>query len=374
MSTSQRLTNVLSHYLEDPPAVAKLLKAIVTDCDYQLADLSLDDVTQVVNSISAGYRMMLEPVPDPLTPEYLQRVSIACVATEIQKAYSPVSDVVHAKPVESEVLKVCPELSDLIDDDGLVTLNDDFTLFDGGVKYGDYMLHYHQFLRRGFSSNPNFDFLGTFARYHHETKHRNRFRVAIDHRRIMLFEHWRQCMEFDTWYGPSFDRDKLDDPEFRGLTVVGRIHPNSSDSYALVKTEFLWKTNELERVKTLEIEELSCPTKPYDNWHINRYLHAERDIDRRTFQHFDGAAKVYAQDIYPTRVDQTMPDNTKPNHYIKLFRVDGETDLDDWLSLISMYYKGNEMLIEYFDPDLFDSQHRPRRERMRFLSTPKSSC
>ena len=45
-----------------------------------------------------------------------------------------------------------------------------------------------------------------------------------------------------------------------------------------------------------------------------------------------------------------------------MFRVDGQTSLDDWLSLVSLFYKGNEMLIEYFDPDLFDREFRPRRE------------
>lgn len=355
---------LLSHHLDEPPAVASLLNSILDDCNYQLGAMSADEITQVVSSISAGYRMMLEPIPDPLTPEYLRRVATSCVAVEIQKGYSPVCDVVHAKPSNSTVLETCPELGVLIDDDGLVTLTDDFTLLDGGIKYGEYLLHYHQFLRRGFSSNPNFDFLGTLAHYHHRTKDKNQFRIAIDHRRIMLFEHWRQCMELDAWYGPQFDQDTLDDPNHKGLTVVGRIHPNSLDSYALVKTEFLWKTNEGEGVKTLEIEELSCPTTPHDNWHINRYLHAERDTVRRTFRHFDGAAKVYAQDVYPDRVDRTMPNNLRPNHYVKLFRVDGETALEDWLSLTSMFYKGNEMLIEYFDPELFDAKFRPRRLQM----------
>ena len=303
----------ISHHLEEPPPVARLLKPIVAGCIDQLQEMNHDEVTLIVNSISAGYRMMLEPIPDPLTREYLERVAFYCIAVEIQKGYSPVSNVVDPLPEQSNVLDKCPELRELIDDDGLLSLTDEFVLLDGGIKYREYLLHYHQFLRRGFSSNPNFDFLGTLAQFHHQTKTENSFRIAIDHRRIMLFEDWRQCIECDRWYGASFDREKLDDPSFVGLTVVGRIHPNSLDSYPLIKTEFLWKTNEVESVKTLEIEELSCPTKPYDNWHINRYLHAERDMQNRTFRHFDGAAKVYAQNIYQERVDQTMPNNRRPN-------------------------------------------------------------
>ena len=37
-----------------------------------------------------------------------------------------------------------------------------------------------------------------------------------------------------------------------------------------------------------------------------------------------------------------MPNNIKPAHYIKLFRIDGKIDLSDWISLVSMFYKGNE--------------------------------
>jgi hypothetical protein len=47
-----------------------------------------------------------------------------------------------------------------------------------------------------------------------------------------------------------------------------------------------------------------------------------------------------------------------------MFRIDGEILLDDWLSLVGMFYKSNEMVIEYFDPELFDAKFRPMRERM----------
>ena len=348
----------------DPPAVFAVLKPILDACTEQLLEMSFEEVKQIVDSLPAGYRMMLEPVESPLTPEYIKRVAVYCVAAEIQKGYSPVSDVVRSKPDESEVLAICPELRTQFDDDGLLILTNDFTLLDGGIQYGDYLLHYHQFLRRGFSSNPNFDFLGTMAHVRHVTRNDNSFRIAIDHRRIMKFDVYCQFIEQDTWYGPQFDRKKLDDPNFVGLTLVGRIFHNSFDSYPIEKTEFFWKINEAKTVKTLEIEEISSPSNPYESLHINRYIHAERDIIKKTFQHFDGAAKVYHQNDYRQRVEQTMPKNMRPAHYVKLFRIDGAIALDDWLSLISMFFKGNEMVIEYFDPDMFNREIRPMREHI----------
>jgi hypothetical protein len=355
----------LGHCLGGKPLrVYSVLRPIFDNCIEQLAQMDFPEVKQVVDSAPAGYRMMLQPIEEPISTEYLRRVAEYCIAAEVQKGYSPVSSVLRPSPDESEVLTTCPELKSRFDGDGLLLLSDDFELFDGGIRYGKYFLHYHQFLRRGFSSNPNFDFLGTLARYRNRASPESSFRVAVDHRRIMRFDDYQQFTESDTWYGPAFNRDKLDDLAYLGLTVVGRAHLSSLDSYPLLRTEFLWKANEGELIKTLEIEELSCPSGPYDNWHINRYLHAERDTKRRTFRHLDGAVKIYAQSNYKERIQQEMPRNPKPAHYIKLFRVDGSIDLDDWLSIVSMFYKGNEMLIEYFDPGLFNQKIRPMRERM----------
>lgn len=348
----------------DPAPVYNTLKPISDSCVTQLSGLSFLEIKQIVDALPIGYRSMLEPLEEPLTKEYLPRIAGYCIATEIQKGISPVSDVLKLNPKECDVLNTCPELESRFDDDGLLHLDNDFILLDGGIKYGKYFLHYHQFLRRGFASNPNFDFLGRFAQYHNKPSNDNSFRIAIDHRRIMLFENYSRLMEYDTWYGPRFDQNKLDDRSHIGLTVVARTLPTSMDMNHLIKTEFLWKTNEAEFVKTLETEELTCPDHPYDNWHINRYIHAERDMAKKTFRHFDGAAKVYAQDKYKQRVDSVMPKNPRPAHYIKLFRIDGEINLEDWMELVSMFYKGNEMIIEYFDPELYDNEIRPSRESM----------
>ena len=340
------------------------IQTVVNSVREQLECMDVNELQAVVASISPGFRMMIEPVEEPITNEYLRRLVDSCIATEVQKAYSPVSDVVQSMPPSSEVIQACPELTAGFDREGLLILTDDFQLLDGGIRYGDYLLYYHQFLRRGFSSNPNFDFTGSLARYRTTTSSVNDFRVAIDHRRIMSFSEYRQVMELDTWYGPRFDREKLDDPSHVGLTVVGRSHPSPfQSSYPLEKTEFLWRTNEGEGVKTLEIEEMSCRDEPYDRWHINRYAHSERDMVRQTFRHFDGAAKVYRQNDYIQRLDKGMPNNVRPAYYVKLFRIDGSIEFAAWLSLLSMFYKGNEMIVEYFDPEGFGEKYRPIIER-----------
>ena len=351
----------IGHHREQPKKVADVLNKLVSECLEQLTELEDDQVEAVVNALPAGIRNFLLPFPDVVTPDYLERIAENFLASAIQTNYAPISDVLEPDWGDSEVLATCPELSDRIDDDGLLELDASFKLVDGGIQYGEYLLHYHQFLRRGFSSNPNFAFTGTFARYFHNNVNTNKFKIAIDHRRIMNFEDWRQCIECDTWFGPKFDREKLDDPDYLGLTVVGRANPHSIGNYPLIHTEFFWKRNEQRNeIKTFEIEEVSCPTRPIENFNINRYAHAERDMERQTFQHFDGAAKIYRANQYTGRTATNMPNEQKSDFYIKLFRIDGTIDLDDWISLLSMFYKGNEMVIEYLDPDLYNEKFKPK--------------
>lgn len=350
--------------------VADALAPIFEQTHELIRCMEVADIELLINAMPAAYRTYVEPVETPISEEYLTRLAHHCIAAELQKVYSPIKEVVQVKPETSEVLSTCPELADRFDDDGLLRLDGSFQLMSAGIRYRDHFLHYHQFLRRGFSSNPNFDFLGQLARYRNETSKHNRFRIAIDHRRIMKFDDFRMTMELDTWHGPSFNPEKLDDPNHTGLTVVGRSLPSPyNSSYPLLKTEFLWKTNEGRDIKTLEIEELSSLDGANDSWHINRYVHAERDMKAQSFRHFDGAGKVYAHNCYDKRINSTMPDNPRPEYYIKLFRIDGSIELASWLSLVSMFYKGNEMIVEYFEPTTFAEKYLPKIARWQSAMT-----
>jgi hypothetical protein len=51
-----------------------------------------------------------------------------------------------------------------------------------------------------------------------------------------------------------------------------------------------------------------------------------------------------------------MPREPRSFKRIKLFRIDGNIDVDKWIELLSQFFKGNEMIIEYFDPKLFQQK------------------
>jgi len=251
-------------------------------------------------------------------------------------------------------LKTFPELANKLDKNGLLAVDGDFILHHGGIEYKDYILHYHQLLRRGYTSNPNFDFLGRLINYYNKTKSINTLRIAIDHRRLMPKTFYTQIFELDTWYGPPFNIDKLDDPTAVGFAIVKR---NKNSLFELTnkldRTEFFWSYNK-KSVKTFEAEEISDLDYSFEHYIFNKYVHSERNIKEHKTFHLDGSVKVYFQNDYENRFDSNLPKEFKCHKKIKLWRLDGEIDIKDWIDLISVFYKGNEMIIEYFNPEEFE--------------------
>jgi hypothetical protein len=281
--------------------------------------------------------------------EYLKELSQYIVIFEIQKRRMPIKTSWDLTEEKSEVLKIYPELEKKLDHDGLLILDDTFNLFDGGIFYKDHMLHYHQLLRRGYYANPNFDFTRNFVEYYQSSKNHNDFRIAIDHRRIMPKEYVKHTMELDTWYGAPFDPEKLDDPNECGLTLVKR-NKNSlfGMTNSLDRTEFFWSYRD--GIKTFQIEELSDIDSIFEDFNLNKYVHSERDTKRKIFRHLDGAVKVYPFVNYPARFALNMPTKVGCTIKPKLFRIDGEIDLKNWIEIITFFFKSNEMIVEYFNP------------------------
>ncbi len=362
----------LQNYLydsSDNPIVKPLLRLVNEGYEY-LSIMSTEEIKQLIMTIPGGIRMQVEF--DDFTNfkdvEYLKRVSLYYLIHVVSFDYINFDEIIKNDPNKNIVLKTYPELEEKLDKDGLLLLDEDFILHDSGIIYKKHVLHYHQFLRRGYSSNPNFDFLARFLSYYHTTKQVNKFRIAIDMQRIMPKEYLQHLVECDAWFGPNFDVNKLDDKYSVGVTVKKRMKPSIFDlSNDLDRTEFLWQYKD--DLKTFEIEEISNAEYKFDKFHINRYIHAERDIRKKLLQHFDGAVKVYTHE-YKKRLESQFPNEYRAPVKIKLFRIDGNIDLEKWIDLISYFFKGNEMILEYFDPDGFETRFG---QKMREYKEKKSS-
>lgn len=348
----------LSNYYSEGSSypVCRALVATVDECMEWLSAMDGEEVEGVLAGLHPVYRDMVgRRTSMGSDAEYLKRLSIYHVATVLGERGRSLGDALEADLAESRVLEAYPELADRLDSDGLLRIGEDTAMMDLGIAYRDHILHYHRFLRGGFSysSRPNADLAWRFGQYFKESGGTNEFRIAVDHSRLMPKEAYEKVFELSRWFGPRFGREKLDDPRVVGLTLIARDEPEffaMGGPSALERTEFYWKHDE--GIKTLEIEEISTREHVLDNRYLNRYLHAERDVRARRLRHFDGAVKVYPKDRYEDRLSVHLPDGERCRK-VKLFRIDGNVDVVRWLDMVGHFFSGNEMVLEYFDPDQY---------------------
>lgn len=339
------LPNYLPHLHKHP--INNLLKELVDEAFECLSCASDDEIGGLIKSLPQGLGMLLGRQIDWREETHRKRIAIYYIVAEVERSYYSFKTVVNQDISASKVLEVYPELKNKFDNEGLLYIDESFMLLDGGIKYKDHILHYHQFLRRGYTSEPNFDFTGKFIEYYHKTKNHNSFRIAIDHRRIMLEEYYCQIAEYDNWFLTTFKSEDLDNIKAIGLATVYRGEEVvASHGKDLERTEVFWSYHD--GIKSFELEEISGTEHTFEHYYFNRYVHSEREINRKIFRHVDGAVKTYLEDSYSKRQKSSLPNHDSYNK-IKLWRIDGNIDIQAWTELISLFFKGNEMIIDYFN-------------------------
>lgn len=84
-----------------------------------------------------------------------------------------------------------------------------------------------------------------------------------------------------------------------------------------------------------------------------KYIHAEFDIEKNSFQHFDGAIHFYEEKHYFARRDQNFNYDYRSKQKQKalskkIFRLDGVILIDVWCKLTVNFFNKNPLLQEYF--------------------------
>ena len=82
-----------------------------------------------------------------------------------------------------------------------------------------------------------------------------------------------------------------------------------------------------------------------------RYVHSLVDTVTKLPNHLDGAIRSYNFDEYLDRSQNksNIKISVKANKYIKLWRIDGEIEVELWKRLICHYYRDNTLPGEYFN-------------------------
>lgn len=226
------------------------------------------------------------------------------------------------------------------------------------------VLFAHRYFRRSLSHRNKLNeyFLSSFANAAKNEKVRPRLRLDPD-----LVGHpgdLKELLELEYWHGPLYSDDIASIPS--GVTVH-KASERTREFEGVDKTQIWWKSPEArsgdegaKNFRTLEIEELmDLPAAglPGDRYGC-RYAHAEYSMDGKSITHFDAAIRAYPTELYLTRIDLNIDRAGKHSEYTKLFRFDGELEIDSWKRLLSDYFRGNPLIPEYLgaSPEEFTDQ------------------
>lgn len=252
------------------------------------------------------------------------------------------------------VYKAFPFLSkDLFDSDGLILLSElkkHFEYRGCGVfaaKKSDFSLLLHPYLRRSLSRFNNFN-TGFIDKLLQSDSDVSPVRVRIEDSYIGYTPSYIDNIEFEFWFGPSYSDDIMSIPE--GLTTYV---PDETERFynPVCKTEFLWENKDGKR--QFEMEEVAEDEMPTNKGHYGcRYMHSFYDPVTGVFDHFDGAIRIYDENLMEERKVANMNQMGHRSQYIKLFRIDGKLQLSEWKGLITQYLKDNNDVYRYFNAEV----------------------
>lgn len=186
--------------------------------------------------------------------------------------------------------------------------------------------------------------------------------IRLDHDRIRVNADDSGYTEEETWYGAQFHDDiaKVKDgathlrpPTYLNARELGWFFNNA---YAL---DIFWSTrNNIKSFQALEFKGKEITVMLNDKeFHPVRYVHAEYDLEKGEFRHFDGAIQYYTAKEYNIRKDSNFRHNIKDNCKIKplsekAFKFNGSISKDMWTEFSCHFFTGNLLIHEYFSGGL----------------------
>ena len=245
----------------------------------------------------------------------------------------------------------------------LVQVNNRFALQRQGIIYiNKHLIFYHPFLRRYFTSNFTeiTSYINELSRLKNIT-----LKLGIDPFRINKKEYLIDIIELDYWWGPKFNKQKLDDKNFIGKTVYKRVDNNNNLNWPVDRIE-VNITGKEENKKSITIEEINPPIDLLNTeekyvigkhfleyskqYRFNKFAHFIWDKKRKCFSHLDVSVIVYDLQKFQERFDSNFPDKNKVHKVdkIKLIEIDGFITLDIVQKLIGDFFRYNELTSEFF--------------------------
>lgn len=234
--------------------------------------------------------------------------------------------------------------------------------FISGFLYSDkYMVMAHPYFRRGHYENSNFSprFIDIYWGFNHKKQDKY---IAIDLDRVRINVDEIIYMELDTWYGAKFKKTIYDiEDGITKLTPPLDLEPFDIELFFGNTHSLNIKWYSKDGIKVFQAEEFKTENfkiiKNGKEYFPAKYIHAEFNLKSGTFRHFDGAIHFYTESEYYQRRDTDFNHNKKSEQQIKtlsqkLFKINGEIKIDDWVELTSQYLTGDPLIFEYFEGKL----------------------
>lgn len=285
----------------------------------------------------------------------VEKVSKSLVPYLLHKYFPGIDDYVEAFG-DSTILERF-KLS--VDEDGLINLNDSrIKIKRHGLQLdGTELIYLHQFLRRYMSGNfvhiPSI--LSSAIEKGYEVWAR------IDPLRSAKISDYREIFEADHWFGPEFDPTILSSKdEQESLTVHGTnwdsdIGKLQSLSYPIERTHFRssMMDSNLRQFSVEEYFDLASSRKQHTGkkYHVQKFSHFVYDQSCESFEHIDGAVRVFGineyQDLFQTVMSGKNPDRRNGTRY-KLFKISGNITTEFIQETLHEHFRGNHHIAEYF--------------------------
>lgn len=180
--------------------------------------------------------------------------------------------------------------------------------------------------------------------------------ISIEKDRVRICH--SSIMEFDTWYGAPFNGDisKIQS----GIT---KLKPSVGITKELINALFeqvycldiQW--SERKQIKTFQALEIKNENVQMmingQVFYPARYLHAEFDLSKNEFRHFDGAIQFFTEEEYLERRDADFNMVFKNTNHVKahskkVFKLNGSISVDQWSEFCSQFFVKNPLIFEYF--------------------------
>jgi hypothetical protein len=229
--------------------------------------------------------------------------------------------------------------------------------FDGYLWGDNFMLMAHHYFRRGYHEANTYapSFIEIF--WNHKNDNIDTY-ISLDADRVRININDSLPEELDRWYGAGFDRNIESIPDGivklrPRMDINDFLDSSFSSAYAL---DIKWTTKD--RIKSFQAEEFKTEnikiSKNSIEYYPVRYIHAEYDLDKKYFRHFDGAIHFYTETEYYSRRDSNFNYNNKSQSHIKplsqkLFKMNGQISIETWVELSSHFFTGNPLIFEYFE-------------------------